>query len=274
MRAEKEIDKKVLFVLWLCFTIFVVYGSLVPLNFRFIPFSDALDKFLQIPYLTLGIESREDWIANLLIYIPISFGAALLLISDRMSLTIKSIACFIIACYCACLAVIVEFIQLYFPGRTVSLNDIIAEVIGSFLGAVIFLCFGQQIKALINKVKLHGIRSIQGFLTIYLIWYLAYSLFPFDFLISLEEVKNKFVSNSWSVFVINSRVHEGVFSVILNSFVEVLSIAPIGFLLYISNFFNKKNLFELLCFGAIGGVSLNLYNFFLPQGVLRECLFC
>ena len=267
MRAEKEINKKILFVLWLCFTIFVVYGSLVPLNFRFIPFSDALDKFLQIPYLTLGIESREDWIANLLIYIPISFGAALLLISDRMSLTIKSISCFIIACYCACLAVIVEFIQLYFPGRTVSLNDIIAEVIGSFLGAVIFLCFGEQIKALISKVKLRGLRAIQGFLTIYVIWYLAYSLFPFDFLISLEEVKNKFLSDSWSFFIIKSRVHEGEVSVILSSIVEILSIAPIGYLFYISNVCNKKNLFKILCFGIIGGLILECVQFFLASGI-------
>ena len=42
------------------YALFVVYGSLVPLAFRYRPLGDAWAVFLEIPYLQLGIGSRAD----------------------------------------------------------------------------------------------------------------------------------------------------------------------------------------------------------------------
>jgi len=39
----------------LAYTALVIYGSLVPFQFRPIPLDQALERFLQIPYLQLGI---------------------------------------------------------------------------------------------------------------------------------------------------------------------------------------------------------------------------
>src|SRR5262245_52270613 len=53
--------------------LFVVYGSLVPFDFHGRPLDAAWRTFQQAPWLVLGIDSRADWVANLLLYIPLGF---------------------------------------------------------------------------------------------------------------------------------------------------------------------------------------------------------
>ena len=55
---------------YLCF---VVYGSLVPLDYVPVPWDEAAERFRNIPFLQLGIGSRADWVANLLLFIPLTF---------------------------------------------------------------------------------------------------------------------------------------------------------------------------------------------------------
>ena len=46
------------------YVFFVVYGSLVPLQYKAIPLNEAWAAFQNIPFLQLGVESRADWVAN------------------------------------------------------------------------------------------------------------------------------------------------------------------------------------------------------------------
>jgi hypothetical protein len=52
--------------LWLAlaYAVFVVYGSLVPLEFRALPLDEAWSRFQHMPFLDLGLGSRADWVAN------------------------------------------------------------------------------------------------------------------------------------------------------------------------------------------------------------------
>ena len=62
-----------LFFLALLYLVFVIYGSLVPLHFHAQPWAQAVARFRGIPYLDLGIGSRADWVANILLFIPLAF---------------------------------------------------------------------------------------------------------------------------------------------------------------------------------------------------------
>ena len=57
----------------LIYLAFVVYGSLLPFEPRPPPTAGAWEAFLRLPYLELGVASRADWVANLLLYIPLGF---------------------------------------------------------------------------------------------------------------------------------------------------------------------------------------------------------
>jgi len=114
------------------YSLFIVYGSLVPLELNDLPVEIAISQFKNIRFLNLGAESRADWIANILLYIPLAFGASATFGSMRHPL-IRVLLSICVLVSCIALAVVVEFAQLFFPPRTVSLNDLIAESLGSVI---------------------------------------------------------------------------------------------------------------------------------------------
>ena len=52
----------------LFFTGIAIYGSLVPWHFRPTDWQSAAARFAEAPYLDLGIGSRADWVANILLF--------------------------------------------------------------------------------------------------------------------------------------------------------------------------------------------------------------
>src|SRR6185295_11468204 len=93
-------SRKIFFCFAAAYLIFVVYGSLVPLDFRPRSLESALRDFSQIPYLELGLESRADWVANLILYIPLPFLwlGALSRERKRLRQAILSIVVLILCC--------------------------------------------------------------------------------------------------------------------------------------------------------------------------------
>ncbi len=126
------------------YTVFVIYGSLVPLEFHGQPFDKALDTFLKTPYLHLDIQHRADLVANLLLFIPMTFFAmgAWTRENTRPGRVLKVLCLVAVACL---LAVAIEFAQVFFPPRTVSLNDIMTECIGGAVGVTAWLLFGGPV---------------------------------------------------------------------------------------------------------------------------------
>ena len=53
----------------------IVYGSLIPFELRPHTLPEAWNEFLHIRYLNLDVVSRADWIANIVLYIPLGFLA-------------------------------------------------------------------------------------------------------------------------------------------------------------------------------------------------------
>jgi VanZ family protein len=181
-------------LLLLGYLAFVVYGSLVPLDFRPMPLDTAVGRFVRTPFLHLGVESRADWIANGVLYAPL--GALSVLWLRRLSWpAVLAVPTALVLG--AALAVGVEFAQLFFPPRTVSLNDLIAEGIGLVLGSFAGLWLFRRGASL--QVPLQAGRAwlaAHG-LAVYALLYLAYSLFPFDLLISAAELQRKVDSDLW-----------------------------------------------------------------------------
>ena len=88
----------------------------------------------------------------------------------------------------------IEFVQIYFPQRTVSLNDLLAQWAGGLLGIILWFLLGGRIS--------HWVRSLwqehaQDRLAVkilfgYLVFVVIYQLLPFDLTISPVEVYHKF----------------------------------------------------------------------------------
>ena len=193
------------FFLWLGYVAFVVYGSLVPLQYKARSMDSAIAAFQKIPFLKLGIESRADWIANGVLYVPVGILTVLALraLLPRLALWLVLPIAFV---FCTVLAFGVEFTQLFFPPRTVSQNDLMAELIGSILGLLLVTRFSGWFTSVINSLMQDTQRLFHLALDAYLVAYLAFALFPFDFLLSAGEIANKANSNLWGWLLAGSEI--------------------------------------------------------------------
>lgn len=176
----------------LAYSVFVVYGSLVPLRFHFISFDQALLNFRSIHYLDLGIASRADWVANILLFIPLGFLWSGVLWPRRHLLRRIATAGAVLLAACA-LSLSIEFVQQYFPPRTVSLNDLIAETAGAFVGIAAWWMFGGATRRWLQALPLtRGTASLaQRLLLLYLLLLFGYNLLPLDLTISPVELYHK-----------------------------------------------------------------------------------
>lgn len=184
--------RRLLLWLALAYLVFVVYGSLVPLEFRAMPLDDAIVAFRNLPFLNLGIGSRADWVANLLLFVPLAFLWTAVLALGRGG-PIGVLASLFVAGACVALSLGIEFTQLFFPQRTVSQNDIMAESVGGLLGIVAWWSFGSRALAWYESWRLARTPAdlAERLAWAYLVAIYAYNLLPLDLTLSAVELFHK-----------------------------------------------------------------------------------
>lgn len=182
--------KLVIPLIWL---LCIAYASLIPFHIRPILLTDALDQFKQISFLNLGAGSRADWVANILLYIPLGFSVSQIVAGKSRSFIKNCLAYGAVFFVCGIVALCIEFFQIFFSPRTVSLNDLIAEGLGSLLGIIMWRIYGQRLKNVWHDLSKQATpeTQLQALFIFYLIFILVLSLFPFDFLVSIQEIHRK-----------------------------------------------------------------------------------
>ena len=182
----------VLALVSMLYTVFVIYGSLVPLDYQAMPLQDAIARFVSMPFLQLGIDSRADWVANLLLFIPLSFvwmGA----LSSQRSFLSRAVITLPVLLTAVMLSLAIEFTQLYFPQRTVSQNDIFAEGLGALIGIMAWWAIGERYITWIKAAQLVHTRAVftDRFVWVYALGLLLYNVLPLDLTISAVEIFHK-----------------------------------------------------------------------------------
>ena len=190
--AESARARTPLLLLALAYTVFVVYGSLVPLEFRPLPWDTAVARFGAMPFLELGIGSRADWMANLLLFIPLTFvWMGVLAVSGtflrRVAATLAVIP------VATALSLGIEFVQLFFPQRTVSQNDVFAETLGGVLGVALWWAAGARFTVWLGGWREEHSRDAlaERVAWTYFAGVLVYNVLPLDLTISAVEIFHK-----------------------------------------------------------------------------------
>lgn len=244
---------------WVGYLAFVVYGSLVPLDYRPIPWEQAWTSFQNIRLLNVGAEGRADWVANGVLYLPVGFLTACVFSGRRRHHLTAVLGAVLFA---SALAVTVEFSQLAFPPRTVSLNDLLAEFIGSGVGAGLAGVAGHRVQALFAAWAGKGERLVFRGLVTYALAYGAFSLFPFDFLVSFAELSEKLGSGNWG-WTLAGIGGGNVVVAVVKLTAESLAAVPLGALL-IARGRSARQAFGA---GLALGVAVELAQLFLVSGV-------
>ncbi|CAH1903977.1 conserved membrane hypothetical protein [Candidatus Nitrotoga sp. HW29] len=176
----------------IAYTLFVIYGSLVPLNFQPYPLQEAFEAFSNIRYLDLKIGNRIDWVSNILLFVPLAF-VWLGLLWHSKNVVWRIIVTLFILLACTGLSVMIEFTQIFFPPRTTSLNDIYAQILGTFIGVSLWWALGSSVTRwyLGWRTAKGSMDLAQQLLYGYLFLLFGYSLLPLDLTISPVEIYHK-----------------------------------------------------------------------------------
>lgn len=248
---------------WLLATLaFIIYGSLVPLDFHPHSLAWAWEQFQQTPMLKLGINSRADWIANGVLYFPAGFLLAERFVGRIRGLALGGAVLLSIAAL-ALIAFGVEFTQLFFPPRTVSQNDLLAETIGGALGVLSALPFSNSVRRLAALRPAHGARSMTLLLGGYMVAYLAYCFFPFDFLLSGQEISEKLASDRWGLLFAASPQGYGLRTLLILA-LETAAVLPFGVFIARRHRLTRSSppVVLLLASGLLLGLAIEAIQFF------------
>lgn len=254
--------RALLLVSALIYTVFVIYGSLVPLEYRAMPLDEAMAQFRQIRLLKLGIGSRADWVANLLLYIPLTFLWAGVLTYQRnqpVSILVSILVVTSTLMFCIGL----EFTQLYFPPRTVSLNDLYAGAIGGLLGILLWMFVGKRLVRVFRNLSNEGTIAIKSFLFLYFLAYLFLSLFPFDFVLSAQEWRSHLASEKVGWLLAGNCSLRCLFKLVP----EVLAAIPIGLLLLLGMRTPRPPLASIAMIGLLFGLAIETFQLTIESGI-------
>ena len=247
-----------LLLLAIAWTTFAIYGSLVPLNIRHVTWAAAVDQFTHLPPLWTGLGTRADWVANILLFIPLAFLWTGALACDRRRAARLGAAGFTFA-VAILVAIALEFTQIWFAGRTVSRNDIVAETLGALVGAGLWLGGGQRFVAWLRSYATDaGPRSkVVWLLQAYLAGFVLYSVMPLDLTISVSELYRKY-QRGRVILIPFAFQYDSVLSAIYQSFGDVAVFVPVGMWVALSarrlRLFNSTLLTSLIIGGTIAAL--------------------
>ena len=185
---------RVLWSLALLSALGVVYASIVPLKYTPLSWDETWQRFLKIPWLTLGLNKRADWFANGLVLIPFGFFVTGAVHWKRPSVLRKLWFFVPFLVLHALLVCTIEYAQIWFPPRVLSQNDMLAGYLGGILGVFVWHVQGEKIMTTVLEFA----QSRPGLARVYIlakccaVGLLLYGLMPLDVMLNSSEWSQKF----------------------------------------------------------------------------------
>ncbi len=203
-----------------------------PLGLNYIPIDphEALSRFLQTPLVDNGSDQRSDWMGNVIMLVPLGYllaGWSAPRSSSRVRSMIGALGALIL---CFGLILAVKYAQLFFPPRTVTLNYILAQSLGSAIGV---LLFGIMRTPLAEFGRGFGrLESLRVILRIYTVLVILFLLMPLDFALNGEDIAAQLARLPETFTAISGEGRPLMIRLLVNG-ASTLAMIPIGALLTI-----------------------------------------
>jgi VanZ family protein len=188
-------DKRV--AVWLLpaaatYTLFPIYGSLIPFEFHAVPIDEAVRRFGGVLQGPIEIASRTDFAANVLLALPLGllWMAVWVAYARPQALSARAAIGVGVWLVTTVMAVCLELAQVFFGHRSPALSDVVAQCLGGALGVIFcsVLPMGFWRPAVSPRsvwVRLLGL---------YLAGLVLYALLPLDLTLSRSELAQKVTS--------------------------------------------------------------------------------
>ena len=170
---------------------FALYVSLLPFRLQAVPLDAAWDDFLLAMSSWPQRVPRVNFLANVLLFVPVGFGLCGALRADREPrLTLRALLVVLCASVAASLAA--EFLQEFAPRRVVSASDVLAQTTGCWVGIAAWLGVGPELIHWIRETRrhTHHDRVTRALVAYAAIWAFA-NLAPFDITLNVDRLANR-----------------------------------------------------------------------------------
>jgi VanZ family protein len=165
----------------------MVYSSTLvgPDGPHYVPLApgQAFRAFLAMRFVAHGSDQRADWIGNLLMLVPFGFLTAAAVWGRRA----RPARMLLSALACLAVILVIKYLQLFFPPRTVTLNYVTAQAIGAALGCAGFAVWHDRIG---RAARFGGpVTCLRIALALYTLALAAFILMPLDFALSPGDIR-------------------------------------------------------------------------------------
>lgn len=183
--------------LWLLFSLFILYATLIPFRFD-LPLAPRLETVHWLPFVDLHGRraSLPDMVQNVLLFMPFGMFGYSFCAGPPLSRLLR------VAMLGMLLSLLVETLQLFTVDRTTSATDVATNTLGALLGALLVLFVARQLLALYALPWIRswvGTRFFYPLLVAITVAAVA-NLQPFDFSLDVGIVGGKlksFIHNPW-----------------------------------------------------------------------------
>jgi VanZ family protein len=165
---------------------------MVPFQFQSLSLEEGWERFRQVCSEPVRVEMKADWLANILLGIPIAYFLTGALCVDR-SWRARFLVVLVLP-VCVALSTLAEFAQVFIPARVSSLNDIVAQTVGAGMGMVAWLLAGQRITDSCRAILARGGDSWWALrmLPAYFLLLVLVHILPLDLTLSPAAIYRKY----------------------------------------------------------------------------------
>ncbi len=163
---------------------------LIPYPYQPLSLDEALAALAGKGWMTLGSDQNVALVSRALMFLPL--GLVLAAAFAPRPQGPQRLAAWLAALLLGTAwAAAVNFLQLWFPPRTVSLNNLVAEMVGVGLGGLAWAAAGHHLPVWTARLSSGGAGARHVLLGAYAAGWLAVALLPFDFVTSAAEFRQK-----------------------------------------------------------------------------------
>jgi VanZ family protein len=249
-------------LLTLAFLFITVYGSLVPFVVKPLSWEEGVARWHEVCAKPLGMNSRTDFVTNVLLFIPLSFLLVGTLAVDRGRL-MAILAAVLIIPLCAALSASIEFTQIWFEYRESSLNDVLAETLGAVVGSATWILAGQRLTGYARSfwIALGPENLAVKLMPVYLFLLILVHVMPLDLTISPGELKLKWKEGRIILIPFTTN-YGGVGNGIIVNAWTVVYFFPLGLLLALWPRQTFRSGLKVLAIGLLTAAAIQFLKLF------------
>ncbi|MFP4147302.1 MAG: VanZ family protein [Halorhodospira sp.] len=246
----------------------VAYFTLLPFEFRSVSLEEAWRTYTSISFAVVGSDYPQ-WVANLLLYIPLGFFWA-----AWLSQQVRSSAGRIMAGVAATLialvtTMVIEFLQIWLPYRYPAVADMSGNLLGGVVGGLAWFLLQDKLRGWLVILHTGGQSAVRLTFFAYAVAYIGLLLIPFDLVFFWGALWERMGSSA-----VNAWAEEGGcwsdISCLAMRIAEIVASVPLGMLLAWLIAERHRQWLRLgLLAAPLVGLALEWINLFVASGTVE-----